>query len=161
MNPDPTPAGSNPAENSEQKISRRKWMDLALIAGGGLWVAALATPTAFYLWPGRSAGPLSNDLDAGALADFPEGTARMVHAQGGRPILVIRLSGAEFKAFTAVCTHLGCLVEWDPERKVIACPCHAGVYAPEDGRVISGPPPRPLKEYLAMVIADRVKVRVG
>lgn len=47
------------------------------------------------------------------------------------------------RAMSATCTHLGCQVQWDAKGKKFRCPCHGGVYA-ADGRVLEGPPPRPL-----------------
>jgi len=78
----------------------------------------------------------------------------------GLPILVIRLSDEKFKAFSAICTHLGCVVQWDAGRKVIACPCHAAEFSAE-GQVVSGPPPGPLKEYQVMVIGEEIRIKVG
>ena len=46
-------------------------------------------------------------------------------------------------ALSAVCTHLGCVVPWNAEKKVFICPCHNGVFA-KDGARVSGPPPRGL-----------------
>lgn len=46
--------------------------------------------------------------------------------------------------FSATCTHLGCNVNWRKDEKRFACPCHAGFYD-LDGKVTSGPPPRPLE----------------
>lgn len=61
-----------------------------------------------------------------------------------RPIQRAGASG-EFRALSAVCTHLGCNVRWRPEDSKFACPCHAGFYD-ANGDVISGPPPRPLRQ---------------
>jgi len=47
------------------------------------------------------------------------------------------------RAMSATCTHLGCQVQWDAKSKKFRCPCHGGVYA-ADGKVLEGPPPRPL-----------------
>lgn len=46
-------------------------------------------------------------------------------------------------AFSPVCTHLGCLVNWDNNKKEFLCPCHGGKYS-MNGDVIAGPPPKPL-----------------
>jgi Rieske Fe-S protein len=54
------------------------------------------------------------------------------------------------RAMSATCTHLGCQVRWDGQDGRFHCPCHGGVYD-ADGRVVSGPPPRPL---------DAIEVRV-
>jgi nitrite reductase/ring-hydroxylating ferredoxin subunit len=51
--------------------------------------------------------------------------------------------GRDVKALSATCTHLGCQVRWDLDSKQFHCPCHGGVYDVE-GRVVEGPPPRPL-----------------
>jgi nitrite reductase/ring-hydroxylating ferredoxin subunit len=48
-----------------------------------------------------------------------------------------------FYALGAVCTHLGCLTVWNPERKIIVCPCHGSKFS-VDGKKIEGPAPHPL-----------------
>ena len=69
--------------------------------------------------------------------------------------------GDNVKALSATCTHLGCQVRWDVERKRFLCPCHGGAYDAQ-GRVIEGPPPRPLDTVDVRVEAssDSVLVRV-
>ncbi len=47
------------------------------------------------------------------------------------------------RAMSATCTHLGCQVHWDSAAGRFRCPCHGGVYD-ASGRVLDGPPPRPL-----------------
>ena len=49
------------------------------------------------------------------------------------------------KALSAICTHLGCQVEWKRDQNAFVCPCHEGTYAMV-GTVLSGPPPAPLRE---------------
>ena len=53
---------------------------------------------------------------------------------------------SEVIAISATCSHLGCIVTWDEKQKIFKCPCHNGRYDAQ-GRVISGPPPRPLKRH--------------
>ena len=69
--------------------------------------------------------------------------------------------GEQVRAFSATCTHLGCQVLWDAEAKHFRCPCHGGVYDAE-GKVLEGPPPRPLDAIEARVDGadDSVLVRV-
>jgi Rieske Fe-S protein len=57
------------------------------------------------------------------------------------------------RAMSATCTHLGCQVQWDAKGKKFRCPCHGGVYA-ADGRVLEGPPPRPLDVVEARIDPD-------
>jgi Rieske Fe-S protein len=63
------------------------------------------------------------------------------------------------RAMSATCTHLGCQVQWDGDGKKFKCPCHGGVYAP-DGKVVSGPPPRPLDVLEARIDAADASVLV-
>jgi cytochrome b6-f complex iron-sulfur subunit len=55
------------------------------------------------------------------------------------------------------CTHLGCGVSWNAEKNAFLCPCHGGVYAP-DGKVIGGPPPRPLARLPFTVEGGRISL---
>ena len=48
--------------------------------------------------------------------------------------------------FSNVCTHLGCRVNWEADKNEYVCPCHDGHFG-LDGKVVSGPPPRPLDVY--------------
>ncbi len=59
---------------------------------------------------------------------------------------VQRTKEGEVIAISAGCTHLGCIVTWDENQRIFKCPCHDGRYD-EEGRVISGPPPAPLKRH--------------
>ncbi len=61
-------------------------------------------------------------------------------------------------AFSPVCSHLGCFVNWDNNKKEFICPCHAGRYD-INGNVISGPPPKPLTK-MPLEIRDG-KVYIG
>lgn len=67
-----------------------------------------------------------------------------VETRTPRLVWVIRTGERSFKVYNAQCTHLGCIVDYIPENKTFNSPCHGGVFAAEDGRVLEGPPPRPL-----------------
>jgi nitrite reductase/ring-hydroxylating ferredoxin subunit len=63
-------------------------------------------------------------------------------------------------ALSGTCTHLGCTVRWNAEANEFQCPCHGGRFAP-DGRVMDGPPPRPLQRMPIEVRDGNVQVEVG
>ena len=63
---------------------------------------------------------------------------------------VVRFSDQNIVAFGPQCTHLGCAYHWDERKSEFLCPCHSSVFA-IDGKVISGPAPRPLDRYEARV----------
>jgi cytochrome b6-f complex iron-sulfur subunit len=76
---------------------------------------------------------------------------------GDEPAILIRTAEGQYKAFTAVCTHLGCTVQYRPDVREIWCPCHNGTYNLQ-GRNISGPPPRPLREFQVHVQGEDIVV---
>jgi thiosulfate dehydrogenase [quinone] large subunit len=62
------------------------------------------------------------------------------------PILLIHLDNGQFVAYSSICTHAGCQVQFDPSGKDIICPCHGAVYDPYHGaQVLAGPAPYPLQ----------------
>ena len=54
--------------------------------------------------------------------------------------------GADFRAFSGHCTHLGCGFSYDSQKKIFECPCHRGAFDAKTGAVLAGPPPRPLDQ---------------
>lgn len=60
------------------------------------------------------------------------------------PAILVRLPDGELNAYSQKCTHLGCVVTYQPGQERLFCPCHDGVFDPATGRVLAGPPPRPL-----------------
>lgn len=60
-------------------------------------------------------------------------------------------------AFDPACTHLGCRILYKGEQKKFLCPCHGGVFD-EDGKVVSGPPPKPLETHGVKVENGRIYV---
>jgi cytochrome b6-f complex iron-sulfur subunit len=89
-------------------------------------------------------------------ADVPEGDAKFIQYAGSAAVLV-RKKGGDLIALSAVCTHLGCIVQWQKERQEFLCPCHAGLYT-VDGAVISGPPPKPLQKIPVVVANGTITV---
>jgi menaquinol-cytochrome c reductase iron-sulfur subunit len=61
-------------------------------------------------------------------------------------VYVVNHGHGEFTIFDDRCTHLGCPFSWNPDKSQFDCPCHNGVFNPE-GRVLGGPPSRPLDRY--------------
>lgn len=142
--------------NTEQKVTRRTFLDWLL--GGGLlaWAAAFAAPVVAYVWPAQSRGPSTQTVSAGKVDEFAEWQSKIV-AVAGHPVIVVHTPQG-FKAFSGICTHLGCIVQWDAGRRQIACPCHAGFFD-LNGRVVSGPPPKPLTEHGVAVVNGEVLVK--
>jgi cytochrome b6-f complex iron-sulfur subunit len=82
-------------------------------------------------------------------ASLPINTTKEVII-GQTPAIVLNIQGKGILAFSRVCTHLGCLVKYYPEKQLFICPCHAGEFDLE-GNVVSGPPPKPLPQFAVKI----------
>jgi thiosulfate dehydrogenase [quinone] large subunit len=76
----------------------------------------------------------------------------------GSPAWVVHPSGSTFVAFSAVCTHAGCPVQYDASNVEFVCPCHGGVYDAKTGKVLQGPPPAPLPSIPVQVVNGEIRV---
>jgi cytochrome b6-f complex iron-sulfur subunit len=142
------------SENQEATLSRRRLITYLLGFSVVATLGGVLTPILGYLWPPKrmSTGG-SGRVQIGASPDFPSGQGKVVPVND-KPVIVVNTAQGGLKAFSAICTHLGCIVEWDSKRQVILCPCHDGRFNPFNGTVISGPPPAPLPE-LALTVEDK------
>lgn len=86
--------------------------------------------------------------------DIPAGEVKEI-VFNNTPGIVINRPDKGYIALSRVCTHLGCLVDYQPDRKRMLCPCHAGTYD-LSGAVISGPPPKPLQQFPLKVEGDSI-----
>jgi glycine/D-amino acid oxidase-like deaminating enzyme/nitrite reductase/ring-hydroxylating ferredoxin subunit len=87
--------------------------------------------------------------------EIAQGTGAIVR-DGVAPVAVFRDAMGELHEVSAVCTHLGCVVQWNSAEASWDCPCHGSRFAP-DGAVLNGPAAHPLK---ALDGPDREKVIV-
>ncbi len=137
-------------------LTRRRLIEW-LVGVGGVILAALLFGRAFaFLWPTAETEPVDPSQEVGAVDGWELWRAKKVMV-AGRPVLVIRTDQG-FVALSAVCTHLGCHVEFDAVARRIHCPCHDGLFDLE-GRVLGGPPPQPLPKYT--IHEDQGKVHVS
>ncbi|MFI9308591.1 Rieske (2Fe-2S) protein [Streptomyces triculaminicus] len=86
----------------------------------------------------------------GKAADIPEGGGKVFP---DRKVVVTQPSKGEFKAFSAVCTHQGCLVK-EVANGTINCPCHESRFSVTDGSVRGGPARQPLAARRVSVDGD-------
>jgi cytochrome b6-f complex iron-sulfur subunit len=144
-----------------QEMSRRRFMRLLLGFSLISTVTMIVTPIIGFLIPKPSEGAGGGGkVLAAKSADLPAGTGKVV-AMGSAPVIVVNNADAGVKAFSAVCTHLGCIVEYDETLRQIHCPCHDGRFNPASGAVVSGPPPQPLKPVNVAVEGDSIYLVAG
>ncbi|MCO6449481.1 MAG: Rieske (2Fe-2S) protein [Caldilineales bacterium] len=144
--------------NNEQKTDRRGFLKLLLGFSGLVTAVGVLTPVIGYLWPPKQASTVgAGRVPVGSTEEFPVGQGKVVPVDG-KPVIIVNTDQGGLTAYSAVCTHLGCVVEWDDRRQFILCPCHDGRFNAINGAVISGPPPTPLPELPLVVEQDTVYV---
>ncbi len=140
-------------EDHPSDTSRRSFLNWFLGTSAGALMASIALPVLRFLSPPRVPEASTHEVEAGSTHD-PELLDRgfKIVRFGAEPVILIRASETEFRAFAATCTHLDCIVEYRPGEKKIWCNCHDGVYD-LGGRNVYGPPPRPLAPYKVHVVS--------
>jgi cytochrome b6-f complex iron-sulfur subunit len=127
--------------------SRRSFVNWFLGTSGGAFLASILFPVFRFLSPPELPEATTNQVDAGPINDplFLEKGFKIVRF-GSDPVIVIRVSDGDYRAFAATCTHLDCIVTYQQARSRIFCNCHNGVFD-LTGRNVAGPPPRPLDSF--------------
>ena len=139
-------------------ITRRKFIQFLLGFSIVSTIAGMLVPIIAYLLPKGAAAGLGGPAEVGKVEDFPVNASKVVLVND-KPVIVVNTKAGGLKAFSAICTHLGCIVSWNASRSSIHCPCHDGFFNPVTGAVVSGPPPKPLSAY-EIVVKDN-KVMIG
>ena len=110
----------------ESNLTRRGILDWIIYFCSTVFGTAMVLPALAYLWPITKSGPVKVSEEVGDAANWDIWSAKKVTI-ANKPVLVIKTDKG-FVAYSAVCTHLGCLVEFDPVKHNIICPCHAASF---------------------------------
>jgi cytochrome b6-f complex iron-sulfur subunit len=125
---------------SENKVSRRDFLNIVWGAAGALAITELSLVGLRFLSPRTAEGEFGGTFNLGSPDQYPAGSVTPVEA--GRFYLV-RLEDGGFLSVYRRCTHLGCAVPFDQGSGQFVCPCHGSAFT-ADGDVLSPPAPRPL-----------------
>jgi Rieske Fe-S protein len=136
-------------ENGPRKISRRDFVNYLLSAVGAALGAAIVYPVVKFIIPPEIPEATPSSVVAANLDDMPANSGK-VFRFGKNVGILIRSASGDFKAFSATCTHLSCTVQYRSDLAQIWCACHNGHYD-LNGKNVSGPPPRPLKEFSVFI----------
>jgi Rieske Fe-S protein len=132
---------------------RRRLLDWFLGSSVLALLASIVYPIARFVSPPRVPEATTNQVEAGSVDDPAlVATGYKILRFGSEPVIVIRLSDTDVRAFSATCTHLACIVEFRKKQQDIYCNCHGGEYNLQ-GRNIAGPPPRPLTPFKVDLVA--------
>ncbi len=113
----------------------------AMSSPGGGMQASPAQP------PAKAAGTV-----LGAASEIPVGGGKIYTAA---KVVVTQPARGQYKAFSAVCTHVGCIMS-EVANGTIDCPCHGGQFKITNGAVVAGPPPSPLPSRQVKVVNGQV-----
>jgi len=144
MNNADRPATSEPAD-----FNPRTFLDSLLAVGFVSTAAAIAYPVSRYLVPPVSGEPETSSAVAMKANELTPNSGKIFRF-GNRPGIVVRTAEGDLRAFSAVCTHLDCTVQFKTDTSQLWCACHNGTYD-LGGSVVSGPPPRGLEKFVVNV----------
>ena len=125
--------------------ARRGFLNWLIGIGLLGWAASVLYPVLRYLRP-------LSDVGAGGAVKLTKdevatlSKSHFVIARTGTRKVIVFEAGGELHALDAKCTHEGCTVQFVPGDSLVWCACHNGKFD-LDGRVLSGPPPRPLAKW--------------
>jgi cytochrome b6-f complex iron-sulfur subunit len=134
--------------------SRRKFLATCLGAIGVTGFGAVLYPLLSYLSPSKDAG--ERQKVTFQLSELAEGGAHYFQMDGKAGV-VVRPKGGSIAVFSAVCTHLGCIVQWQKNQDRFLCPCHGGQFSAQ-GAVLGGPPPKPLEKLPFVVNGTTITI---
>ena len=145
------------SENTAPQTTRRRFYLTFIYGLWGVISAALAAPAFLYLFLPPKVRRETEWVEAGDVSKLQLKTpVEMVFRKNAvdgwkvsseqQTAWVVKLSDQQIVAFGPQCTHLGCAYHWEERSSEFLCPCHSSVFS-VDGKVISGPAPRPLDRY--------------
>jgi Rieske Fe-S protein len=140
--------------------SRRRFLDWLLGTTTGSLLASVFYPVTRYLIPPPNREAVTNAVSlAFDPRDVPPNSGQ-IFKFGREPGILIKTPAGELRAFTGICTHLACTVQYREDLSHIWCACHNGHYD-LNGVNIAGPPPRPLEEYAVRVAGSQISISKG
>ena len=143
-----------------QEPNRRGFIDWFLGTMAGALLLAVFYPVVRYAVPPRSEEPTAVSVTLDIQPSAVQPNSGRIFKFGNRPGLLVRTPTGELRAFSAVCTHLNCTVQYRPDLSHIWCACHNGHFD-LNGKNIAGPPPRPLEVLVVNAAGQQIVVSKG
>ena len=125
--------------------TRRTFLGWGLFSSLSAFCAMLIYPVIRFIMPPPVAESTVNSVKAGTIDELVPNSGK-TFPFNNKPAILIRLPNGEYRAFSAVCTHLQCTVQYRQDFKQIWCACHNARFD-LNGNVSSGPPPAPLESF--------------
>jgi len=136
---------------------RRKFLNWFLSTSAGAFLVSVTYPLSRYLIPPEVEESTASTVTLSIKPNDVKANSGQIFRFGSQPAILVKDTNGELKAFTAVCTHLACIVQYRSDISHIWCACHNGHFD-LNGRNVEGPPPKPLEQYVVNVRADQIVV---
>ncbi len=125
----------------EEEVTRREFARYLVLGAGTIAVANVG----LAVWTQLRSINAGEPRAIVPVADIAVGEPHLFWYPGDDdPAILVRLTATDVVAFSQKCTHLGCVVYYEPDEQRWHCPCHEGNFDAATGAVVSGPPTRPL-----------------
>ncbi len=144
-------------ETLDREPTRRGFINWFLGTSAVAFLLSVFYPVGRYLIPPPVAESTAGTVTLPLKADDVKPNTGQIFKFGNRPAILVRTPAGELRAFSAVCTHLNCTVQYRPDLGHIWCACHNGHFD-LNGQNIAGPPPRPLDPYVVNVRGRQIVV---
>ncbi|MBI4635787.1 MAG: Rieske 2Fe-2S domain-containing protein [Candidatus Rokubacteria bacterium] len=145
------------AEVLREDVSRRGFINWFLGTSAGAFLVSVLYPVAYYLVPPRTGESAAATVTLSIKPNEVKPNTGQIFKFGSRPAILVRTPAGELRAFSAVCTHLNCTVQYRPDLSHIWCACHNGHFD-LNGQNIAGPPPRPLEAFTVNARGNQIVV---
>ena len=139
---------------------RRDFVNWFLGTSGVAFALSVLYPLGRYLVPPEVGESTAGTVTLPVKLDEVKPNTGQIFKFGSRPGILVRTPAGELRAFSAVCTHLNCTVQYRPDVGHIWCACHNGHYD-LSGKNIEGPPPRPLETFVVNARGNQIVVSKG
>jgi Rieske Fe-S protein len=137
-------------------MGRRGFLDILVGGGIAALIGAIAYPLVRFIIPPKQPEAATSQVVAAKVGELVPNSSKIFRF-GKDPAILIMTAAGEYRAFTALCTHLDCTVQYRDDLEHIWCACHNGHYD-LNGNNIAGPPPAPLTRYEVAVRGDQIIV---
>jgi cytochrome b6-f complex iron-sulfur subunit len=134
---------------------RRSFLTLIVAGFGAILTAATLYPVVRFILPPAKQKKEETNLVVGKTSEVPPNSGKIVVFNGQK--LLITNVGGEFKAISAICTHLQCIVQWKKDEQLVWCACHNAKYN-TDGEKLSGPQPAGLGKFVIKIQDDNLVI---
>jgi Rieske Fe-S protein len=144
----------------EPAATRRGFVNWLLGTSAGAFVVSVLYPVSRYLVPPETGESTAASVTVPVKPEDVKPNSGQIFKFGSRPGILVRTAAGELRAFSAVCTHLNCTVQYRADLGEIWCACHNGHFD-LNGQNVAGPPPRPLEAYVVNVRGSQIVVSKG